>query len=233
MGGETGGTAHVVNVVQGTNTVTGDGRNTGIYMRQKRILVATTLNARSGVTIGTQSAPMKQYGIHFHLSPQISAGRGAGADLRQKAGHPAPRETGGTNDATLITNSGNVSGRSHGIYVGSGGRIDFDQTAGTISGRTGVYAGVSKESADGDKGMGARAGRPARCFGRGKVRWRSTARGIAFDSLSAVRGAPLDHGRGFHPPSMVGKIANRSSGWPPSPPGPALTAPEAGAMVRP
>ena len=48
-----------------------------------------------------------------------------------------------TNGGTSTT-SGNVSGRWHGIYIGKAARIDFDQTAGTISGRTGVYAEVSR-----------------------------------------------------------------------------------------
>ena len=47
------------------------------------------------------------------------------------------------NGGTSAT-SGNVSGKGHGIYIGKAARIDFDQTAGRISGRTGVYAEVSR-----------------------------------------------------------------------------------------
>ena len=47
------------------------------------------------------------------------------------------------NGGTSAT-SGNVSGKGHGIYIGKAARIDFDQTAGRISGRTGVYAEVTR-----------------------------------------------------------------------------------------
>ena len=56
----------------------------------------------------------------------------------------------GVEGDVAVTNSADVSGRDYGVYVGKAARIDFDQTAGTISGRTGVYAEVSSASASGD-----------------------------------------------------------------------------------
>ena len=43
-----------------------------------------------------------------------------------------------------VTNSGSVTGKAHGIYIGKAARIDVDQSGGTIQGRTGVYAQVTR-----------------------------------------------------------------------------------------
>ena len=143
VGGETGGTAHVINIVQGTNTRTGDDYNNGIHVMQNRLGSWGTLNVRAGVTIGTMATPMKQHGIYLQWhSDQISQGRGAGAGSLTSAatvyaarqGIRFVRTKGGTNDATTITNTGAIfSGvnnagatgsyvdRPHGIYLLHGG----------------------------------------------------------------------------------------------------------------
>ena len=58
-------------------------------------------------------------------------------------------ERGVEGDVT-VDNSASVSGRWHGVYVGEAARIDFDHSAGTIAGRTGVYLEVTSESGAGD-----------------------------------------------------------------------------------
>ena len=143
VGGATGGTAHVVNIVQGTNTRTSDAYNSGIHFMQNRLGSWATVNVRAGVTIGSSSVPMKQHGIFLHWrSNQISQGRGAGSARFTSAatiyaarqGIRFVRENGGTNDETTLTNSGAIfSGvnnpsatgdyfdRPHGIHVLYGG----------------------------------------------------------------------------------------------------------------
>ena len=143
VGGSTGGTAHVVNIVQGTNTNTDANRNNGVYLRQQSNNRRTTLDVRSGVTIGSSTTPMKQNGIYVDLRPTAaSLGVGATAGTITSAatiyaarqGIWVRRETGGTNAATTITNTGAIhSGvgnpsatgayfdRPHGIYHLQGG----------------------------------------------------------------------------------------------------------------
>ncbi len=151
VGGATGGTAHVVNIVQGTNTRTSDAYNHGIHFMQNRLGSWATVNVKAGVTIGSSSAPMKQRGIFLHWrSNQISQGRGAGSARFTSAatvyaarqGIHFVRENGGTNDETTLTNSGAIfSGvnnpsatgayfdRPHGIHVLYGGT----QMTGTLT----------------------------------------------------------------------------------------------------
>ena len=145
IGGATGGTAHVVRFVQGTNSVSGIDRNNGIYILRtaNNTGASTTLNVRAGVTIGTMATPMKQHGIFLRPhADRPSAGRGnAGLTLTTAAtihaagqGIRIVRQIGGTNDATTVTNTGALhSGvgnaaatgsyfdRPHGIYVLHGG----------------------------------------------------------------------------------------------------------------
>ena len=145
VGGATGGTAHVVNFVQGTNAHTGIDRNNGIYVHQdsNQPGVRLALNVRAGVTIGTMATPMKRHGISLRARPTSpSQGRGApGITLTSAAtiyaarqGIRVIREIGGTNDPTTITNSGDIysgvgnpsatgaySDRPHGIYHLQGG----------------------------------------------------------------------------------------------------------------
>ncbi len=145
IGGATGGTAHVVRFVQGTNSVSGIDRNNGIYILRtaNNTGASTTLNVRAGVTIGTMATPMKQHGIFLRPhADRPSAGRGnAGLTLTNAAtihaagqGIRIVRQIGGTNDATTVTNTGALhSGvgnaaatgtyfdRPHGIYVLHGG----------------------------------------------------------------------------------------------------------------
>ena len=119
VGGATGGVAHVVNIVQGTNAHTGIDRNNGIYLHgsSNNTHTRATLNVRAGVTIGSASAPMKQHGIFLRpRSSNTSQGRGAaGVTLNSAAtiyargqGIRVNRTNGGTNDPTTITNTGAI-----------------------------------------------------------------------------------------------------------------------------
>ena len=119
VGGATGGVAHVVNIVQGTNAHTGIDRNNGIYLHgsSNNTHTRATLNVRAGVTIGSASAPMKQHGIFLRpRSSNTSQGRGAaGVTLTSaatiyafKQGIRVNRTNGGTNDPTTITNTGAI-----------------------------------------------------------------------------------------------------------------------------
>ena len=118
VGGATGGVPHVVNIVQGASTRSdNDEYNNGIYFWSNRLGAWTELNVRSGVTIGSASAPMEQHGIRFRVrSAQQSQGRGAGAPTLTSAatiyarrqGIRVHRANGATNDATTITNSGAI-----------------------------------------------------------------------------------------------------------------------------
>ena len=143
VGGSTGGTAHVVNIVQGTNSVSGANRNNGVYLRQLSNNRTTTLDVRSGVTIGSSATPIKQNGIYVDLRPtaaSLGVGATAGTITNAAPIHAArqgirvSRTEGGTNDATTVTNTGAIhSGvnnagatgsyvdRPHGIRVLHGG----------------------------------------------------------------------------------------------------------------
>ena len=96
MGGETDGTAHAVNVVQGTNTNNAADRNNGVYIQVGyQQTGAATVDLKSGVTIGSAATPMKQNGVFLRFD-----GDGAnwghlhqrGDDLRRQAGHPGREE---------------------------------------------------------------------------------------------------------------------------------------------
>ena len=119
VGGATDGTPHVINFVQGTNSHDGIDRNNGIHFWQSSNHTGTrlTLNVRAGVTIGTMATPMKRHGIFLRpQSASTSQGRGApGTTLTSAAtiyargqGIRVNRTTGGTNDDTVITNSGDI-----------------------------------------------------------------------------------------------------------------------------
>ena len=96
IGGATGGTAHVINIVQGTNAHTGADRNNGIYLWQStnNTGASADVNVRAGVTIGTMATPMKRHGIF--LEPRASStsqGRGsAGTTLTSAATIYAARQ---------------------------------------------------------------------------------------------------------------------------------------------
>ena len=167
VGGSTGGTAHVVNIVQGTNTNTDANRNNGVYLRQQSNNRTTTLDVRSGVTIGSSTTPMKQNGIFVDLRPTAaSLGVGATAGTITSAatiyaarqGIRVGRTVGGTNDATTVTNTGAIfSGvnnagatgtyvdRPHGIHVLHGGTQMTGSLTVTNSGDItvgGAYTGI-------------------------------------------------------------------------------------------
>ena len=108
----------------------------------------------------------------------------------------------GVEGDVTVTNSADVSGRWHGVYVGKAARIDFDQTAGTISGRTGVYAEVSSASASGDTRStdgdgnhdpaidvawtGGSIARGTAANDQGRFRAASAAQALSFDQESAA-----------------------------------------------
>ncbi len=108
----------------------------------------------------------------------------------------------GVEGDVTVTNSADVSGRWHGVYVGKAARIDFDQTAGTISGRTGVYAEVTRENAMGDARsedadgnhvpaidvdwMGGNVARGTAENDNGRFRAESAAQALSFDQESAA-----------------------------------------------
>ena len=117
VGGATGGTDHVVNIVQGTNSGTGANQNNGIYVRQYSVGSPATVEVRSGVTIGSSTTPMKRHGIFFYLrAHSTNFGQGAGGGTLTNAAtiHAARqgirvfRESGGTNAGTTITNTGAI-----------------------------------------------------------------------------------------------------------------------------
>ena len=146
VGGETNGVAHVINIVQGTNTKMDDHEfNNGIWYRQRANNEGgpTTMTVKSGVTIGSASAAMEQHGILVRMHPERSTqGKGAGrltltsaaTIYAKQQGIRVLREQGGTNAATTITNTGAIhSGvgnagatgayfdRPHGLYYLHGG----------------------------------------------------------------------------------------------------------------
>ncbi len=196
IGGATGGTAHVVRFVQGTNSVSGIDRNNGIYILRtaNNTGSSTTLNVRAGVTIGTMATPMKQHGIFLRPhADRPSAGRGnAGLTLTTAAtihaagqGIRIVRQTGGTNDATTVTNTGALhSGvgnaaatgsyfdRPHGIYVLHGGTqftgsltVDNDGDITVGGAYTGIllrYWGAGALSLDNSGDIGAATGQTAK-----------------------------------------------------------------------
>ena len=124
VGGETGGTPHVVNIRQGGATWVVQGhQDNGIHIANGGIGSSTTLNVRRGVTIGTQGTPMERAGINLWLdvNPLTGGGsyhaQGAGAVsltneapiFARLAGIKVHRASGGTLQATNIVNSGDIS----------------------------------------------------------------------------------------------------------------------------
>ena len=168
VGDATNGVAHVVNIVQGASTRSGnDEHNNGIYFWLNRLAAAARINVKSGVTIGSASAPMEQHGIRFRLrSSQISLGQGAGTGhltnaatiYARRQGIYLLREYGGTIQPTTITNTGAIfSGvgnaadtsayrnRPNGIFL-QYGQTGWDSDA-TITNRgaitvSGAYIGI-------------------------------------------------------------------------------------------
>ncbi len=127
IGGETDGTPHVVNIVQGTSTNTDTDRNNGVYFRTDVQSVnnsaATTIELRRGVTIGSAAAPMKQNGLWAVLGG--SGGRGSGPAtitsaapiFAAKRGILFARNVSNITGATTITNNGDISSGEEGIYL--------------------------------------------------------------------------------------------------------------------
>ncbi len=102
------------------------------------------------------------------------------------------------------TTGGDVSGRWHGVYVGKAARIDFDQTAGTISGRTGVYLEVTRENAMGDTRTEDADGNHVPAI---DVDWTrgSIARGTAENDRGRFRAATAEQALSFDQESAAGK----------------------------
>ena len=112
-------------------------------------------------------------------------------------------ERGAEGDVT-VTNSADVSGRWHGVYVGKAARVDFDQTAGTIAGRTGVYAEVTRENAMGDPRSEDADGNHVPAI---DVDWTggSIARGTAANDNGRFRAATAAQVLAFDQESAAGK----------------------------
>ena len=127
IGGETDGTPHVVNIVQGTSTNDDTDRNNGVYFRTDVQSVnnsaATTIELRRGVTIGSATDPMKQNGLWVVLGG--SGGRGSGPAtitsaapiFAAKRGILFARNVSNITGATTITNNGDISSGEEGIYL--------------------------------------------------------------------------------------------------------------------
>ena len=127
IGGETDGTPHVVNIVQGTSTNTDTDRNNGVYFRTDVQSVnnsaATTIELRRGVTIGSATDPMKQNGLWVVLGG--SGGRGSGPAtitsaapiFAAKRGILFARNVSNITGATTITNNGDINSGEEGIYL--------------------------------------------------------------------------------------------------------------------
>ena len=168
VGGETNEVAHVINIVQGTSSKMNNAEfNNGIWYRHGRQFGRSYLTVKSGVTIGSASAPMEQHGILFRLhSSSTTQGLGSGGGTLTSAapihakwqGIRYLRQNGGTEDLTTITNSGAIhSGvgnagttggyvdHPHGIYALHGGTQLTGSLTVTNSGDItlgGAYTGI-------------------------------------------------------------------------------------------
>ena len=134
--------------------------------------------------------------LEFTNSGAVTSENGDGIRLERGAEGDVTFVNGGTS-----TTSGNVSGKGHGIYIGKAARIDVDQTAGTISGRTGVYAEVTRslttggtrsmDGADHDPAIdidwtGGTIARGTATNDVGRFRAASAAQALAFDQEAAA-----------------------------------------------
>ena len=125
MGGETDGTAHAVNVVQGTNTNNAADRNNGVYIQVGyQQTGAATVDLKSGVTIGSAATPMKQNGVFLRFDgdgANWGIGRitftSAATIFAAKRGILVGRNRSNTAEATTITNSGAIRSGEEGIYL--------------------------------------------------------------------------------------------------------------------
>ncbi len=128
IGDETDGTAHVVNIVQGTSTNNAADRNNGVYVRTQKQRVeantgTVTIELKPGVTIGSAAAPMKQNGLWAVLDGDGGRGSGpatitsAAPIFAAKRGILFARNASNITGATTITNSGAISSGEEGIYL--------------------------------------------------------------------------------------------------------------------
>ncbi len=140
-------------------------------------------------------------------SGAVASEDGDGIRLERGAEGDVTFANGGTS-----TNSGNVSGRWHGVYVGKAARIDFDQTAGTISGRTGVYAEVTRENAMGDTRSTDSDGNHVPAI---DIDWTggSIARGTAANDDGRFRAATAAQALSFDQESATVKAMAGSARW--------------------
>ena len=147
IGGATGGTAHVVNIVQGTNTNTDTDRNNGVYILDQGQFSGTTVDLKRGVTIGSETTPMKQHGIQVRLDGSGLVGTGestitsAATIFAAKRGiwvRRNPGTTTATNSATTITNSGDITSGEHGIYLDYSAATSNAHTRGATITNTGA-----------------------------------------------------------------------------------------------
>ncbi len=140
-------------------------------------------------------------------SGAVASEDGDGIRLERGAEGDVTFANGGTS-----TNSGNVSGRWHGVYVGKAARVDFDQTAGTISGRTGVYAEVTRENAMGDTRSTDSDGNHVPAI---DIDWTggSIARGTAANDDGRFRAATAAQALSFDQESATVKAMAGSARW--------------------
>ncbi len=147
IGGATGGTAHVVNIVQGTNTNTDANRNNGVYILDQGQFSRTMVDLKRGVTIGSSTTSMKQHGIQVRLDGSGLVGTGE-ADITSAANIFAakrgiwvrrnPGTTTATNSATTITNSGDIRSGETGIYLDYSAATSNTHTRGATITNTGA-----------------------------------------------------------------------------------------------
>ncbi len=147
IGGATGGTAHVVNIVQGTNTNTQTNRNNGVYILDQGQFSGTTVDLKRGVTIGSSTTPMKQHGIQVRLDGSGLVGTGeatitsAATIFAAKSGIWVRRNPGttiATDSATTITNSGDITSGEYGIYLDYSAATSNARTSGATITNTGA-----------------------------------------------------------------------------------------------
>ena len=146
IGGATGGTAHVVNIVQGTNTNVDPNRNNGVYILDQGQFSKTMVDLKRGVTIGSETTSMKQTGIRVQLDGAGLVGTGeatitsAATIFAAKKGiwvWRNPATTTATNSATTITNSGDIRSGEEGIYLDYSAATSNTHTRGATITNTG------------------------------------------------------------------------------------------------
>ena len=198
IGGATGGTAHIVNIVQGTNTNTDANRNNGVYILDRGQFSATMVDLERGVTIGSSTTSMKQHGIQVQLDGSGLVGTGE-ADITSAANIFAakrgiwvrrnPGTTTATNSATTITNSGDIRSGETGIYLDYSAATSNTHTRGATITNTGAI--TVSGAADGIR-MAYRSLGDAKITNRGDIIANAaTSNGILMQHTGSAGGATV------------------------------------------